>query len=616
MSWDVPADLREATQSARTDMSGTDPRVLHPFRSLLTGSVLVAGGATADLVAALRETARSVTILKARADQSRYDAVVLLHPTTSALDGLGVPPGEGEADSARRCPPDSGAGTDRLTQALDRAAGLLRPGGQLVVVVANASSLRHLTGHSEADATLDPVGFADRAHPDGSALPTRRGLRDRLARLGLTQQAWWFPFPDHRLALSLVGERGLDAGGPFEPGLLAAAAAPFDPDGPGPGGRSLQRAWAAVARAELLGDLAPAFAVAASVSTLPEDPRLALHFGHRRRPAFDKVVGFVRVGDAIRVTRAPLHADLPRTVDGVTNRFPDEPFVPGVPWQAGLQALLAHDGWTVAGIVAWASVWRDAVRAHYADGADLTLGTPLPGEAVDAIPRNLLHRGGVPVFIDAEWEVEALCFGHLLVRGLINAFTDVEVCGSPAPGISPTLLPLVLAVAEGLGITLDAAALDEALARENRFQTAVSGIETRRNRAWLGATSLPLRTGPPDPFAERDRALAHLHREVAALRADGDRRVAAVTEDLEESRRRTDRVVRYAAELDRERGRLAHALAAAHSAMQGQSPSPEEAGARRGAFHRRGRPALAAVVWTVLATGLGRLAFRRSDARR
>lgn len=562
-----------------------DPRVLHPFRPLLAGSVLVAGAANDSLLASLRDTARSVAVADDAAPQAaRFDTVVLADPPAAAWMTQGE------------------QGADRLTQVLAWACASLRPGGRLIVVVENALSLRHFAGHPETASAPGLFSLEDRARPDGFVLPTRRDLRDRLACLGLGEQAWWFPFPDHRLALSLLAEGGLVVGDDFDPSVLAAAAAAFDPDGPGEGRFSLPRAWAGVSRAGLVGDLAPAFAVAASAAALPPDPRLALHFGHRRRPAFDKVVGFVRETDAIRVTRTPLHPDLPRAVDGVVNRFPDEAFIPGAPWQVGLHALLARDGWTLAEIVAWAAVWRDAVRALYMDGGSLTPDTPLPGGAIDAIPRNLMHRNGCPVFIDAEWEIDALDFGHLLVRGLVNAFTDVPSCGAPGPGIVPTLLDLVHAVAEGLGTPLDPATLDAALAREDRFQTIVSAVKTRRDRAWLAAARLVLRTAPADPRADADQAadqaIARLHAEATALRAEGDRRVAAVTEDLEEARRRTDRVIRYAADLDRERGRLARDLAESRALLV------------------RHRVAFGDTIRAKLAAGLGRFAPRRDGAKR
>lgn len=528
MSRDNSASPLSAAGAFET--SAFDIRTLHPFRGHLTGSIRVIGGGP-ETIAALRETALSVAAGDAPSDESGFDAVVVIDPLG---DDLGA------------------------------AVTSLKPGGHLIVVVENGLSLSRA-----ARGTPGPLGlfaWADRRPAAGFAPPTRRALRDHLAELGLSQQAWWFPFPSHRLALSLVSAHGLASGErDFDPGLLVADATAFDTSVPEAERPALRRAWAGAARAGLLRDVAPAFVVAASSGALPPDDRLALHFGHRRRPAFEKVVRFARCGAAIRVSRAPLHPDLPRTVEGVTNRFPDEAYSPGVPWQAALRAQLAEDGWTLAGIVAWAAVWWDAVRTLHAGGAELTLKTPLPGSAVDAIPRNLLHRDGQPVFIDAEWQIDALDAGHLLVRGLVNALTDVEICGAPAPGLGPSLLPLVRAVAEGLGLPLDGTSLDAILAREARFQTIVSGHPTRRDRAWLAAARLPVRAALPDPLAERDHAIARLEKEVAALQAAGERRVAAVTEELEESRRQTDRVIRYAAELDRERGRLTVALGEAES---------------------------------------------------
>lgn len=576
MSWDKLAIASATPEPAPPVVPGPDARVLYPFRPLLMGSVVLAGAASDPLLAALRETARSVATGDGRGDGLCVDTVVLVAPEGSEADPLG------------------------------EAVARLNPGGHLIVVVENALSLRRFADRPETAGMPNLFTPEDRTGPDGSMLPTRRGLRDRLADLGLPEQAWWFPFPSHHVALSLVSENGLapHGVGTFDPGILAADSASFD--SPTGGGDRLRRAWAGVAQAGLLGDFAPAFAVAASAAALPADPRLAVHFGHRRRPAFDKAVTFARVGETIRVTRAPLHSGPPRTVAGVTNLFPDEPYIPGVPWQAGLRTLVARDGWTVAEIVAWARIWWDAVRTLHGGGGDLTLGMSLPGTAIDAIPRNLLHRDGSPVFIDAEWAVDTLTVDHLLVRGLVNALTDIEACGTPGPGIGPSLLPLVRSIADGLGMPLDGATLDEALCRESRFQTTVSGIETRRDRAWLAGTRLPLPPAVPDPLAERDRTIARLQDEVAALRAESERRVAAVTEELGESRCRTDRVIRYAAELDRDRGRLSQAL------VEAQTRGDRLEAARipdRGGRYR----IFAGAVRDALATGLRRA--RMGDGR-
>ena len=590
------ADGEATAPPVRQHATGTN--VLRPFAHLLTGSVLSAGDGSPDLPALLADTAASVTVLadgaaharaiadacrdlahlRARpidglADAERFDAVVLIDPARSAWGAATEP------------------GPDRLGHLIATARARLRPGGTLLVGVENAASLSHLSGGAEIPAVPGLLSLEARTRPDGVTLPTRRSLRDLLRGLGLAHQAWWFPFPALRWPLTLIAERGVAGDAGFDAGALAAAAAPFDPDRPPTTRISLQRAWGPVALAGLAGDLAPAFVVAASDAPLPPDTRLAVHLGHRRRPAFEKCVTFAATPAGILVTRTPLYPDRGAArpearVGAVTNRFPDEPFVPGPSWQASLQAILARDGWTVAEIAAWAAVWRDAVRDLHAEGRDLDLDTRLPGEAIDAIPRNLLHHAGRPVFIDAEWDLGApLAFGHLMTRALINALTDVEACAAPEASVEPTLLVLVREIARALGLPLGDDALSGYLLRESRFQSAVSGIETHRTLAWMAATRIGVPPLPADPLAERDREIARLRAENAALCRDGARQ----TEAVRDAHRRTDRVIAYAADLERVRGHLEDAVAGALRARADVPTDLQDASSAtpHAAFHAR-----------------------------
>ncbi|GJE59733.1 hypothetical protein [Methylobacterium trifolii] len=523
----------------RHDVAPTNS--LHPFRALLRGSILVVGACPADLTAGLGDDAASVTRLdggSALADDARFDVVLLLDPTRTPW--FGAP----------------GPASDRLDASLARARALLRPGGRLLVAIENALSLRHLAGGGEVAAASDLFSLEGRLRPDGFRLPSRLELRDRLARLGLTHQDWWFPFPDPDRPLSLIAERALATPG-FDPSVLAASGPSSDPDLPDHGAFSLQHAWAGIARAGLMGDLAPGFLVLASDDALPEDARLALHFGLRRRQEFEKVVTFATEAAGIAITREPLHPGLTPLVGTVGNGFPDEPFVPGRLWQTELEALLACDGWTAGDIADWAQVWCTAVQARYADGSTLDATTRLPGTAIDAIPRNLLLHDGQPVFIDCEWDLGApLEFGHLLLRALLNAFTDVEVCGRPGPGVETTLLFLVRAVSQALGVLLDDDAITRHLAAEDRFQWAVSGLEQGRTLNDLAAAHVRMRTLLADRLAERERAAQHFEAQSAALFAAQARHAEALANE----RRRTDRVVAYAADMDRKRQDLADTL--------------------------------------------------------
>jgi hypothetical protein len=338
-------------------------------------------------------------------------------------------------------------------------------------------------------------------------------LRRALEAAGFPHQHWWYPFPDHRGARTVLFERGLALGS----GLDAAALA-----GDASGER---RAWRRIAEAGGLADHAP--------SALVLVPR---------RPG------------------------LPRCVAGVTNRFPSEALAPGQPWPEALEAVLARDGWTESDVATWAERWITAVRAAFPEadpgGRSPDAATLLPGHAFDAIPRNLLVHGGEATFIDLEWTLDApLDLGHLLVRGLVDTFLTTPIRGCPAPGLDPTFLTLLRACTEPLGDGLSDAGIAERLDREARFQRVVGGHDPKRDFAWLAATH-PLSRSQ---LLLRATTLAD---EVAGLRSER----AALVDARDAAQAQTDRVIVYAAERDREAERLEAALAAAEARLAGPPP--------------------------------------------
>lgn len=530
----------------------SDPRgdVLDPLTARLRGTVLVlrarAGAAGRCAPGA------SVTVTADGADlppPARFDAVVLDDLLPAARGGSG--------------------GGDRLAATIAWGRDRLRAGGRLILATGNALSLHGLAAGAEAPGRPGLPSLEGRIGPDGVQLPTRRSLERSLRACGLVHQEWWFVFPDRDRPLGLVSAHALARPGGFDPAALVVCATPPAPPGPRAIPFALRNAWARAADQDLAGDLAPAFAVTASDAPLPEDERLALYLGLRRRPEFERLVTFVATGGGIAVRRTRLNPGLPAQVEGVSNLFPSEPFIPGPLWSAVLDARCARDGWCPDAVAAWATVWRDAVARDFAAGAVLEPGTVLPAPALDAIPKNLV-AGADHAFIDLEWDLGApLDAGHLVLRGLVNALTDVPAWGRPASA-SPlsNLLEAVRVLLPRLGLAMDDAQLAERLARESRFQSIVSGRATRRDLGWAAATALsdapgpaaaPARDGPPaDPAAE----IARLREENEALRAaravDAANHAAAALE----SARRTDRVIAHAAGLHRAHDRLQETLAA------------------------------------------------------
>jgi len=519
-----------------------DPRaeVLRPFEHWLTGDVLVLAEYADGFCAALSGAAASVIASADGSDLSeatRFDAVVL----------------------AGLLPQQSDRGPHRLDDTIAWGRTRLRTGGRMILAIGNALSLNGLARGAEAACLPGFPSLEGRMRPDGFRLPTRKDLHRSLLASGLIHQDWWFPFPDQNRPLSLVSERALAGPGGFDAGALAMAAADLDPYDAGTGLFSLRRAWGPIVDQGLAGDLAPAFVAAASCAPLPDDERLALHLGLRRRPEFERVVTFEAEDVGVRVRRTRLDPSLPAMVEGVSNLFPSEAFVPGASWSAVLDERLARDGWCLDALVPWAEGWRDAIAQTFAAGAVLERDTSLPGPALDAIPKNLV-AGRAPTFIDLEWDLgRPLDAGHLAVRGLVNALTDAQAVARPT-GPVPSVLDGLRHLLPKLGLALDDAQLTERLTRESRFQSIVSGRATHRDLSWAAATHVPLRTAAAcDPEAE----IARLRTENEALRAARAADAAAREAAEMEGARRTDRVIAYAADLHRARDRLQEAVDAA-----------------------------------------------------
>ena len=524
-----------------------DPRteVLRPFDRWLTGDVLVLAERADGFRDALSGAAASVNATADGSDLSeaaRFDAVVLV--------GL--------------LPQPSAQGRHRLDDTITWARTRLRTGGRMILAIGNALSLNGLARGAETAGLSGFPSLEGRTRPDGLRLPTRRDLHRALLTDGLIHQDWWFPFPDQNRPLSLISERACAGPSGFDAGALAIGAADLNPHDAGEGLFSLRRAWGQIADQGLVGDLAPAFVVGASEAPLPEDTRLALHLGLRRRPEFERVVTFESDNVGVRVRRTRLNPSLPATVAGVSNLFPSEAFVPGPLWSAALDQRLARDGWCLEDLVSWAAEWRDAISHSFAAGAVLERDTGLPGQALDAIPKNLVS-GNAPTFIDLEWDLgRPLDAGHLAVRGLVNTLTDARAVAGPK-GPVPNVLDGLRHLLPKLGLALDDAQLAERLARESRFQSIVSGRATHRDLSWVAATYLPVRTATErDPEAE----IARLRTENEALRAARTADAAAREAAEVEGERRTDRVIAYAADLHRAHDRLQEALDVAAAARK------------------------------------------------
>ncbi|MGY4643127.1 rhamnan synthesis F family protein [Cellulomonas sp. URHB0016] len=438
-------------------------------------------------------------------------------------------------------------GRDPVDIMLDHVAGLLAPGGQLVLAIENQLGLKYLAGFPEDHVGLPMFGIEDRYGDETVVTFGREELTERISRAGLGHQDWYFPFPDYKLPTTVLSERALAPDSGFDATPLVARAGQDHQDV----GTTfaLSRAWGPVERNGLVADLANSFLVRASASALAEDRPLAWYFGSAdRRTEFSKTTTFEPSDDGIVVRRERSDPSLPAVVGNVELVLADERYLPGRPWSGELAAIVGRPGWTLDQLADWFAVWLDELRASLPDVGDLQPDTVLPGHYVDALPRNLMVSGEARRFVDLEWSsTEPVTLRYVVFRALYDSLASLDSIAPPAEGTPTTLEALLTTLSARLDVPLDQTSLDSCWSRERDFQSTVLG------RAVDASTSqvLGVRLAP----GQDDGALIARARERDAAVAERDTLTAdrlAVTGERDDLRRDRDRLLKVEATLREE----------------------------------------------------------------
>lgn len=390
------------------------------------------------------------------------------------------------------------AGVDPVHAMLARARALLKPGGVLLLAIENQLGLKYFAGCREDHVATPMHGIEDRYGAEGVVTFGRAELGDRLDAAGLPARAWWYPFPDYKLPVSVLSEAAVSGRHGLDLSPLPMGSVVADPQVPPHWNFSLEQAWRVIFRNRLAGELANSFLVAAGTGErdLPPADALVHHYAADRRPAFAKAVTIRAAGDRTAVTSARLAPDARLPALPLRQHLHDASFAPGELWHGRLLQLLNQPGWTVAAIADWARTWLGHL-AQRAGVARLEWHLRLDGRLVDAVPRNLMVAGGRGEFIDLEWElVEGVGFGHLLYRGLMLSLLGAGSCAAPAAGQPIDMASLFGAVAAACGYRVGSGELAACHAAERRFQYWVHG------GAWIGFGELaghrmPVRAGVP-----------------------------------------------------------------------------------------------------------------------
>jgi len=440
-------------------------------------------------------------------------------------------------------------GLDPVDVMLRHVSSLLAPGGQLILAIENQLGLKYFAGFPEDHVGRRMFGIEDRYGDDTVVTFGREELARHLTGAGLAEQEWYYPFPDYKLPTTVISDRALVPGSPFDPSPLVASSAWADHQRPATTSFELERAWHVAARNGLVADLANSFLVRASTTALTAPEPIAWYYGtSSRRPEFAKSTTFEPADGGLVVHRHPALATSPTEVGTIGIRLTDEPYHAGHPWTATLADIVGRAGWDIDQLTAWFGTWFTSFCAMATVPGPAPSGdVPVPSDLIDALPRNLIVDGDATEFIDLEWYSTQPCpLSYAVFRALYDSLASLGPVAPPAEGTSIVLRGLIVELAARHGIELDVHTLREHWEREAAFQSTVLGSTVPVAVEQALDVPLTLRRDL-DAVIHDAESLGTLAAELALLRDESLRSAAAEVALREEIDRRGAEIVRTAA---------------------------------------------------------------------
>lgn len=351
-----------------------------------------------------------------------------------------------------------GDGEDPVDAMLGYIKGLLKPGGTLIIAIENQLGLKYFAGFPEDHVGQSMFGIEEHYSQSGVVTFGRKELGKRVGKVGLTEQEWWYPFPDYKLPSLMVSENGVLPAEGIDLTPVLRSACSDDPQYPPRIHFNQERALRPIVRNGLLGEVANSFVLLATEMVWREKPTipLAVHYATERRPEFAKKVVFTSTDNVAGYTsQVALYPTIrPNGNSLVIQRLVDQEFVKGELWQDRLLQIMTSPGWTVTQIEGWLKVWLEAFFEVVGinKSCDMTK-KKISGQYLDLIPRNMIiDKNGMPTFIDQEWVFgEELEVGYVVFRALFSSFYAISWTAQTGEKTLSSILCLIREIGRGVG---------------------------------------------------------------------------------------------------------------------------------------------------------------------
>jgi SAM-dependent methyltransferase len=452
-------------------------------------------------------------------------------------------------------------------QFLRQAAGLLRPGGTVVLGIENPLGVKYLCGAPEdhSGRPFDSVEGYGRSSPARTF--SRQVLESMVGAVGLSPTTLGL-FPDYKLTRLAFSDGLLE----FEPQMAVQIPHFPSPDWAvfAPRVANEARVWANLVQSGLGGESANSFLILAhdgpgAGPLWPQDVLAVYYPPTGRRMAYAAMSTVVRGPDGTSILRRPLLHDaqcgkaVGFRVEGSTPLFKGDDLI-------ALMALTDSDDELVTLLNDWAAAVGDAM----AEGS-------LP--VMDLLPHNALRTaGGAIRFVDSKWDVPGFGRGEVMARAAYQTALRLAAVTSPSRWPAVTVEGLALHIGGLLGLGPRGDWLAGTLDQEVSFQIEITvpdsdltdvGDRSRKMRSDLEAQlaqplALPEPAALPVTSATVDEFRAEIARAGGLLNTSESR----IAEQAERARSSAEEAARVAAQLAQAEASAA-ALAASAATTEG-----------------------------------------------
>ena len=420
---------------------------------------------------------------------------------------------------------------------------LLKPEGKLIIAIENQLGLKYFAGAPEDHFGKSMYGIEGRYQNDQQQTYGRRALSEMLKQAGFLYSEFMAPFPDYKLPVSIITEKGFSCK-EFDAAALAWQCVKRDHQLPSVLAFAPELVWPSLFKNDVALDFSNSFLIVAgdSVNDKADSSILAWHFTTERSKEFCKVTRFLqRTNRLIETYCYPLSPDLPNHDRRRLLTFciqEKAEYVHGRPLPQELIHIVTRDDWRIEDVGNFFKQYLEYLVLYAStQGVSLNISSPesrIPGDYFDLIPQNIIigHEGKWNV-IDQEWVLnENMPVGWLLFRSLLTLINSVTRFGLCADEFANTAFGFIKAVFKAMCFFVTEEQIENYGRLELAVQEEVSGKKLDQMLNSWRTTSLHRLnlnqaliehngqiTSLNQIVSNRDEQIANRHKDIVDLRA-------------------------------------------------------------------------------------------------